>query len=105
MKFIFIPANTGEQNGCSSGTRSDKQKGNSYMCIWIFFFSSSLALFEIPRGDRFYCLCTVRRSRKWMPQVVKSIRLRNRGCGLIMQKGNRIAVEWEDWAISTNFFA
>ena len=24
MKFRFILANTGEQNGCSSGTRSDK---------------------------------------------------------------------------------
>ena len=25
MKFRFIPEITGEQNGCSSGTRSDKQ--------------------------------------------------------------------------------
>ena len=25
IKFKFIPANTGEQKGCSSGTRSDKK--------------------------------------------------------------------------------
>ena len=76
------------------------------MCIWIFFsFFSSPALFESPRGDRIYCLCTERKSRKGMPQAVKSIRLRNRGCGLIMQKGNRIAMEWKDWTISSNFFA
>ena len=64
------------------------------MCIWIFFFSSSSALFESPLGDQIYYLCTVYRSRKGMPQAVKSvIRLRNRGCSLIMQMGNRIAVE------------
>ena len=40
-----------------------------------------------------------------MPQAVKSIRLRNRGCGLIMHKGNRIAVEWKDLIISSNYFA
>ena len=62
------------------------------MCIWITFFFSSPALFESPRGDRIYFLCTIRRSRKAMPQAVKSVRLRNKGCGLIMQKGNRIAV-------------
>ena len=64
------------------------------MCIWIFFFSSC-ALFESPRGDWNYCLCTAYRSRKGMPQAVKSVRLRNRGCGLIMLKGNRITVEWK----------
>ena len=42
--------------------------------------------------------------KKRMPQAVKSMRLRISGCGLIMQKGNRIAVEWKDWTISTNFF-
>ena len=70
-----------------------------------FFFFSSPALFESPRGDRIYCHCTVRRSRKGTPQAVNSIKLRNRGCGLIMQKVNRIAVEWKDCTISTNFFA
>ena len=74
------------------------------MMIFFFIFLSP-ALFECPRGDRIYCLCTVRRSRKRMPPAEKSIRLRNRGCGLIMQKRNRIAMEWKDWTISTNFFA
>ena len=64
MNFRFIPANTGE------GVRvvqdlTNKLKGNSYMYIWICFFSSP-ALFENPRGDRNYCLCTVHRSRKEM---------------------------------------
>ena len=76
-------------------------------CVYgSFFFSffSSPALFENPRGDRNYCLCTVR-SRKGMPQAVNSIRVRNRDCGLFMQKGNHIEVDWKDWTISTNFFA
>ena len=47
MKCRFIPGNTREQNGCSSGTRSDKQiDGKSYMCMWIFFFSFFFFLFE-----------------------------------------------------------
>ena len=74
MKFRFILANTGEQNGCSSGTKSDKQIERKilhvYMDLFFFFFfffvSSSPALFESPHGDRIYCLCTVRRSRKGM---------------------------------------
>ena len=32
-------------------------------------------------------------------------RLSDSEIGLFMQKGNRIAVEWKDWTISTNFFA
>ena len=70
----------------------------------VLFFSGP-ALFESPRGGRICCLCIVRRRRKGMPQAVKSIRLRNRDCGLIMQKRNRIAVECKNWTISTNFFA
>ena len=105
------------QNGCSSGTRSDKQIQRKILHVYMdpffsfffffffFFFFSSPALFENPRGDRNYRLWNVRRSRKGMPQTVKSIRLRNRCCGLFMQKGNRIAVEWKDWTISANFFA
>ena len=107
MKFRFILANTEEQNGCSSGTRSDKQIERKILHVYmdLFFFFSSPALFENPRGDWNYRLYTVHRSRKGMQQAVKSIRLRNRGCGLFMQKGNLIAVEWKDWTISTNFFA
>ena len=52
MKFRFIPANTGEQNGCSSGTRSDKQIERKIFYVYTFFlFFSSPALFESPRGD------------------------------------------------------
>ena len=105
MKFRFIPANTGEQNGCLSGTRSDKQIERKILHVYIdlLLFLLASCFFETPRGDRFYCLCTVR--RKGMPQAVKSIRLRKRGCDLIMQKGNCIAVEWKDWTITTNFFS
>ena len=60
------------------------------MCIRIFF-SSRPASFKSSRGDQIYCLCTVHRSRKGMPQEVKSIRLRNTCCGSVVQKGNRIA--------------
>ena len=111
MKLKFIPANMGEQNWSLSGTRSDKQierkilHVNTDLFFFIFVFFSSPVLFESPYDDRIYCLCTIRRSRKGMPQAVKSVRLRNRGCGLIMQKRNCIAVEWKDWTISTNFFA
>ena len=69
------------------------------------FSSPAPALFESPRDDRIYSLCTVCESRKGVLQVVKSIRLRNRDRGLIMQKGNRIAVEWKDWTISVDFYA
>ena len=91
--------------------------------FFLLFFSSP-ALFESPRRDRIYWVCTVRGSRKGMPQAVKSVRLRNRGFGFIMQKGNRIAMECVcvrvcvcgggggggegaglDWTFSTNFFA
>ena len=44
-------------------------KGKSYMCIWIFFFLSSPALFESPRTDQIYCLCNVPRSRKGMHRL------------------------------------
>ena len=67
--------------------------------MWIFFFFSSPALFVSPRGDRIYCLCTLR-SRKGMPQAVKSIRLRNRACKLCKRD-----IVWKDWTISINFFA
>ena len=82
MKFRFIPANTGEQNRCSSGTIYDKEIEREilHVCMDLFFFSSP-ALYESPRGDRVYCFCTVRRSKKGMPQTVKSIRLRNRSYG------------------------
>ena len=47
MKFRFIPANTGEQNGCSSGTRSDKQIERKilhvYMDLFSFFYPSSFS--------------------------------------------------------------
>ena len=38
--FRFIPANTGEQNGCSSDLRSDKQikKKILYVYMDLFFF-------------------------------------------------------------------
>ena len=84
---------------------NDKQIERKILRVYGFFFFSSRALFGNPRGDRNYCLCTVRTSRKRMPQAVKSIRLTNRGCGLFMQKGNRIAMEWKDWTISANLFA
>ena len=88
--------------------RSDKQIERKILLVnmdFFFFFFLSPALFESPYDDRIYSLSTVRRSREGMPQAVKSIRLRNRGCGLIMQKGNLIAVEWKDWTVSTNIFA
>ena len=50
-------------------------------CIYeylLFHFFSSPALFESCRGDRIYCICTVRKTRKGMPQAEKFIRLRNR---------------------------
>ena len=76
MNFRFIPTHTGEQNGCSSGTRSDKQIERKMLHVYMdLFFFPSPALFESTRGDRIYCLCTVRRSRKRMQQAVKSIRL------------------------------
>ena len=76
MKFRFIPANTEELNRCSSGTRSDKQIERKilhvHMDLFFFFFSRVLlCLFESPRGDRIYCLCTARSSRKGMPQAEK----------------------------------
>ena len=67
------------------------------MCVhffFFFFFFLSPASVESPYDDRIYCLCTVRRSRKGMPQAVKSIRLRNRVCGLIMQ--NDLPAEVKD---------
>ena len=80
--------------GCLSGTRSDKQIERKILHVYIvymdLFFFPNPALFESPRGDRIYCLCTVRKSRKGMPQAVKSIRLGNTGCGLFMQKGSGI---------------
>ena len=48
-------------------------RNDVYMDLLFVFFSSP-ALFENPRADRIYCLCSVRRSRKGMPQAVKSIR-------------------------------
>ena len=73
MKFRFIPANTGEQNWFSSGTRSDKQIERKILHVYMnLFFLSSPALFESSRGDKIYCLCTVCRSRKGMPEAVKS---------------------------------
>ena len=88
IKFRFIPPNT----GCLSA-RVDKQIERKVLHVYMDLFFSNTALFETPRGDRIYFLCTVCRSRKGMPQAVKSTRLRNRGCGLIMQKGNLIALQ------------
>ena len=82
-KFRFIPANTGEQNGCSSGSSKQIERKILHVYMDLFFFSSP-ALFKIPHGDRIYSLCTVRRSRKGIPKAVNSIRPRIRGCGLIM---------------------
>ena len=98
---------TGKQGGAERviewfKIRQNNLKRKSYVWIWIFF-SSSLAQFESPRGERIFCRCTVRRSRKGMPQAVKSIR--NSACGLIMHKGNRITVEWKDLTISVSYFA
>ena len=48
MKFRFILADTGEQNGCSSGTRSDKQIERKilqvYMDLFFFFLFFSRVL-------------------------------------------------------------
>ena len=46
MKFRFILANTGEQNGCSSGTRSDKQIESkiSHVYVALFFYRVLLCL-------------------------------------------------------------
>ena len=95
IEVQLYTSKTGEQNGCLIRTRSDKQiERKSYICIWTFlvFLSPGPALFESPCGDRIFSFCTG--SRKGVPQAVKSIRFRYRDCGLIMQKGNRIAVEW-----------
>ena len=56
MKFIFILANTGEQNGCSSDTRSDKQINTKILYVYMDLLISSPVLFESPRGDRNYYL-------------------------------------------------
>ena len=47
MKFRFIPANTGEQNGCSRGTRSDKEIERKILHVYVhgsFFYSLSRVL-------------------------------------------------------------
>ena len=49
MQFRFIPPNTGCGMECRTGSRvvqdlTNKQKGKSYMCIWIFLFSPSRVL-------------------------------------------------------------
>ena len=73
---------TGKDERSRTGTRvvqsSDKQIERKILHLYImnrffFFFFSCPALFESPRGDRIYCLCAVRRSRKGIPQAVKSI--------------------------------
>ena len=86
----FIPANTGSRTGARVVKHlTNKKKGNSYLCIWIFFFLfESCSVWKPSWWSEL--LFFVRRSRKGMPQDVKSIRLRNRDCGLCMQKGNHI---------------
>ena len=44
-----------------------------YIDLLLLFFSSP-ALFEKPRGDRNYCLCTVRRSGKGIQTQKKGLR-------------------------------
>ena len=42
--MMFIPANTGEQNGCSSGTRSDKQIERKILHVYMGLFLFSRVL-------------------------------------------------------------
>ena len=42
------------QNGCSNGTRSDKQTERKILYVYMDLFFPSPALFESPLGDRIY---------------------------------------------------
>ena len=67
---------------------------------WIHVTPNDLIVY-IGQYDPYLGSCDFALYRKGMPQAVKSIR----GIRVVvMQKGNRMEVEWKGWTISTNFF-
>ena len=74
-----------QTRGSRTGARmvqdlTNKKKGNSYMCIWIFFFFFFFFFFFLEscfvwKPSWSSDSLSLRRSRKGMPQAVKSISL------------------------------